>query len=107
MLTECFNPACNRELLYLKDGRVVRLVKTHGEHSRVEHFWLCGECYRLHDFRFSSKEGVSLMVRSQGPADDVSRRGEVLASAEICQEEDRAAWLPRVGFDPFLKANKG
>jgi hypothetical protein len=33
-----------------KDGRVVRLVKVQGGQGRVEHFWLCGECFRLHDF---------------------------------------------------------
>ncbi len=55
MLDCCFNPACKRELLYLRDGRVVRLVKAQREKATVEHFWLCGECYQLYDFQFSSR----------------------------------------------------
>jgi hypothetical protein len=58
MITVCFNPVCKRELLYLREGRVVRLVKTQGGQARVEHFWLCGDCYQLYDFQFSAK-GVS------------------------------------------------
>jgi hypothetical protein len=91
MLNVRFNPACKRELLYLRDGRVVRLVKVQGAQARVEHFWLCGECFRLHDFRFSSKEGVSLIARSWRPNDDADLGHQLLAPADICQEDAAAA----------------
>ena len=44
MLSECLNPECRKELHYLRDGKVVRVVRQEEERIRVEHFWLCGPC---------------------------------------------------------------
>lgn len=88
MITVCFDPVCTRELLYLREGRVVRLVKTQGGQERVEHFWLCGDCYQLHDFQFSSKGGIRLIARAVRQ-DWRSKTTDLVA--EICQEETTAA----------------
>jgi hypothetical protein len=66
MLTECFNPACRRELDYLRNGRVIRTIGT--ATMSVEHYWLCGTCYRRFDFEFKSDGTVSLRPRTRGVA---------------------------------------
>ena len=58
----CFNPACNRELRYLRDGRVVRVLRGNNEQPSMEHYWLCGACYQVYD----------TTARSVGPKLDVS-----------------------------------
>jgi hypothetical protein len=59
MISECFNPSCRRELTYLRDGRVVRIIRDDPSgRLRVEHFWLCGSCNLQYDFCFT--EGVQL-----------------------------------------------
>ena len=63
MLTECLNPECRRELHYLRDGKVVRIVRQQEERVKVEHFWLCGECHLSYDFHFSPDGQVSVTRR--------------------------------------------
>ena len=47
MVSQCANPDCERELHYLRDGRVYRFVlSTKSGAKRLECFWLCGECSR-------------------------------------------------------------
>ena len=60
MIDHCFNPACNRELHYLRDGRVVRVIRGKEENPTMEHYWLCGGCYRLYDFVFPPDGTVTL-----------------------------------------------
>jgi hypothetical protein len=90
MITECFNPVCKRELVYLPEGRVVRLIKTQRGQMRVEHFWLCGDCYQRHDFRFCSRGDVGLILRDLRPKEVDVRKHQILVSAEIRQEETGA-----------------
>jgi len=52
VINRCFNIACNRELHYLRDGRVVRVIREQDESASIQHFWLCGPCYQLYDFVF-------------------------------------------------------
>jgi hypothetical protein len=63
MLTECFNPACRKKLDYLRNGRVVRMMRTTGTGKSVEHYWLCGICYGKFDFEFKPDGSVVLCVR--------------------------------------------
>ena len=61
MISECFNPSCRRELTYLRDGRVVRIIRDDpGGAHRVEHFWLCGSCHLQYDFCFTDDKLLSL-----------------------------------------------
>ena len=64
MMTRCFNAACGRELRYLRTGRVVRVTRNQAGRHLVEHFWLCGDCYRFKDFRFSEDGSVSLAPKA-------------------------------------------
>jgi hypothetical protein len=60
----CLNPACSRELRYLRDGRVVRVIRGKDEEASMEHYWLCGACYRIYDFVFPPDGTVTLGNRS-------------------------------------------
>jgi hypothetical protein len=79
VVDHCFNPECNRELRYLREGRVVRLIHDNGNETRVEHFWLCGNCSETHEFLFTPGGSIGLRLRIDSPvaskfftADDVS-----------------------------------
>ena len=71
MIDRCFNPECGRELRYLRDGRVVRVIHGKGEDASVEHFWLCGRCYETHDFAFPPTGKVSIEQKSRKHAERV------------------------------------
>ncbi len=63
MLNECFNPKCHRDLHYLRTGRVVRITRNDTSRIQVEHFWLCGECYRSFDFHFAGDGTMSMVAK--------------------------------------------
>ena len=47
MVSHCANPDCRRELRYLRDGKIYQFVLSPRTGSkRLEHFWLCGECFK-------------------------------------------------------------
>lgn len=77
MIDTCFNPACRRELRYLRDGRVVRVIHGKGQNACVEHFWLCGSCYEKLDFGFPASGGVTLESRFHEYSNEV-HIGDVL-----------------------------
>jgi hypothetical protein len=60
MISECFNPSCRKKLTYLRDGRVVRVIRDEAEGLRVEHFWLCGSCLLQYDFFFGNDKVPSI-----------------------------------------------
>jgi hypothetical protein len=64
MVDRCFNPDCKKELHYLREGRVVRVMQGKGKELLIEHFWLCGACYQFCDFDFLPEGNVSLAPRS-------------------------------------------
>jgi hypothetical protein len=68
MLTECFNPACRKELDYLRNGRVIRTIGSSTATMSVEHYWLCGTCYRWFDFEFKPDGTVVLSRRTRAVA---------------------------------------
>lgn len=63
MLSECVNPACRRELHYLRDGRVIRMGEGR-DRSHVEHFWLCGACCTKFNFKFLPDGDFTLVERN-------------------------------------------
>ena len=63
MISQCMNPACGKQLHYLRNGRVIRTTHRSGEEIKVEHFWLCGECHANYDFLFANDGHVSLAKR--------------------------------------------
>jgi hypothetical protein len=72
MLTECFNPACLKKLDYLRNGRVVRTVRTNDTGKSVEHYWLCGSCYGKFDFEFKPDGSVVLCLRRSNVSSGIS-----------------------------------
>jgi hypothetical protein len=73
VLTECFNPACRKKLDYLRNGRVVRMVRTSSTSAKsVEHYWLCGSCYGKVDFEFKPDGTVALCPKSRAVAASIS-----------------------------------
>jgi hypothetical protein len=51
MVSNCANPACNKPLYYLREGRIYVFDTAVGTmdgakkaERRVEHYWLCGSC---------------------------------------------------------------
>lgn len=53
MVSNCANPACNKPLYYLREGRIYVFetgVGTMGcgkkAERRIEHYWLCGSCVK-------------------------------------------------------------
>lgn len=60
MVNACYNSECNKELRYLREGRVVRIVHDDGDQARVEHFWLCGPCSRAYEFIFEPDGSIGL-----------------------------------------------
>lgn len=63
MVNYCYNPDCKKELIYLREGRVVRIVHGDGDHERLEHFWLCGPCSEAFEFVFEADGQVTLRSR--------------------------------------------
>jgi hypothetical protein len=65
MLHKCFNSDCSRELRYLRDGRVIRVISREGDKTLLHHYWLCGNCYDAYDFAFLAGGEVVLEPRSR------------------------------------------
>jgi len=87
MLSECFNPACRKELRYLRSGKVVMVLRRGTERTEVEHFWLCGACYVSYVFRCGEDGNPSLITKS---------------SVQIARDLDR--WLDRTPVAPTQPA---
>jgi hypothetical protein len=81
MITECFNPACRRQLDYLRTGRVVRVVHQNGMKVEIEHFWLCGDCCQSYDLRFLENGSVTLNAASEGTSFAQTREHRWVQSA--------------------------
>ena len=54
MVSKCANPDCQKQLHYLRDGKIFRfemsrIAATDKKAAEVhnEHFWLCGECCKI------------------------------------------------------------
>lgn len=48
MVSECANPGCGAQFLYFGEGKLIALPRQRSSPSgsRVEFFWLCGDCAR-------------------------------------------------------------
>jgi hypothetical protein len=51
---------------YLRDGRVMRVIRGKDEQASMEHYWLCGHCYQLYDFVFPPDGTVALGNKGRG-----------------------------------------
>jgi hypothetical protein len=88
MVTHCYNSACRKELHYLREGRVVRVLHGEGEDARVEHFWLCGKCSEQFEFVFSPEGSVTLGSRAKRRfSPDLSVKDDLLLEWPIGSSE--------------------
>lgn len=71
MIDKCFNPTCDREMRYLRDGRVVRVIRREDDKTVVQHYWLCGSCYDAFDFAFLPDGEVIIEPRVHAHSDKV------------------------------------
>jgi hypothetical protein len=86
MIDRCFNPDCSRKLHYLRDGRIVRVIRGKGDSVSLEHYWLCGLCYMTHDFLFPEDGSVTLRDRlGHKHEDDFCLRDVVLPERRTVQ----------------------
>lgn len=83
MIDRCFNPDCRRKLHYLRDGRVVRLIKGKGKDQVLEHYWLCGPCYEDYNFAFMADGNVLLEPKPRVNHPKRFRFAEVLVGSAI------------------------
>ena len=77
MIDKCFNPTCGKQMRYLRDGRVVRVIRREDDETLVQHYWLCGDCYDAYDFAFPPSGGVVIEPRARTHSDKV-QIGDVL-----------------------------
>ncbi|HZD49413.1 MAG TPA: hypothetical protein VE178_11785 [Silvibacterium sp.] len=77
MIDKCFNSACDKQLRYLRDGRVVRVIRREDDQTLVQHYWLCGACYDEYDFAFPPGGEVLIEPRAQAHSGKV-QIGDVL-----------------------------
>jgi hypothetical protein len=94
MIGFCFNPVCNRELRYLRQGSVYQWETGVGQKMRSEFFWLCSDCSLQFELIFDpaglpllapwgrkDRQGCSRMRRVfQGMLQDLPEKAQPVAS---------------------------
>jgi hypothetical protein len=70
MVSKCANRDCGAPFLYLREGKLFVIPRPglSAKHSRVEYFWLCGNCAAKLTITSSQNRDVLL---TPGPADRV------------------------------------
>jgi hypothetical protein len=83
LATQCANPTCSKELLYLREGRLELLeLEAHADNPSPSEdgafamrplpsklFWLCGECTKTHMVKRWTASGLIVVLRNQNTAD--------------------------------------
>lgn len=87
MLSKCANPSCSNEFRYFGEGKVFEIrserisVTAHKSYEaaaykghdknrkRVEHFWLCAECYAKFTIATDLKHNVQVIPRLSGKSE--------------------------------------
>lgn len=65
MISHCANPDCAAAFLYLRQGKLFAIPRPgfSATRSRIEYFWLCGNCAGRLKVNFSRGHGISLAPR--------------------------------------------
>ena len=72
MVNQCANPACKRELHYLREGKVYQFaLPTPTGSKRIEHFWLCGRCSKSMVMMLRNQSDVQITFRPQRHRDRI------------------------------------
>jgi hypothetical protein len=64
MVTNCANPNCSAEFLYLHEGEVFVIELPD---NSVEHYWLCPSCARYLRVAYDESGGVKVVAKSGVP----------------------------------------
>ena len=91
MIGHCFNPNCNEELRYLRQGSVYQRESGIGQEFRSEFFWLCPICSST--FKLASDDNGEPSLVSCGSKREGDRRhsrirrvfGEVLPECVVAE----------------------
>lgn len=78
MLSKCANPTCSTPLVYLREGKIFMVESSDlpreasvpalpKKPSRIEHFWLCGNCSTDMTLAFDCEAGVQVVRKAQPP----------------------------------------
>ena len=112
LATQCANPQCSKELLYLREGRLALLdMESHAsDQARPDDgafavrslpssfFWLCGECTKTYVVKRWTTDGLVVVLRHRSGdsnpylANRLHRRNDPAAPARPD--------LPLTGFGP-------
>jgi hypothetical protein len=67
MVSECANPRCSAQFLYFGEGQLVAVPRKarFSNQSRVEFFWLCGECTNLLELQITPEGEVDVVARQR------------------------------------------
>jgi hypothetical protein len=65
VISQCSNDECRKPLLYLDNGRVIRTIRQLDDATKIQHFWLCGDCYVIYDFSVTQGGEVSYLRRER------------------------------------------
>ena len=65
MVSECANPRCSAQFLYFGEGQLVAVPRQakFSQQSRVEFFWLCGECANFLEIQVKPNGAIDLLDR--------------------------------------------
>lgn len=72
MVNNCANPACNKSLHYLREGRIFLFFqkKTSRMNDKLpqclEHFWLCGDCAKTWTLGMDRENCLQLIAAKHG-----------------------------------------
>jgi hypothetical protein len=70
MSIKCCNPICEAPFNY-REGRLIRFSRAlpdgqpAGNHTLIEHYWLCGKCAGLYVFEYEPGMSVKIKPRDQ------------------------------------------
>lgn len=80
MIDKCFNPACGRVLRYLRDGRVVRVIRRTEEPLSIEHYWLCGSCCSVYELIFPEDGTIAIQPKLRRRSEALNAKDALVTS---------------------------
>jgi hypothetical protein len=61
VVSQCANPGCKAPFLYLRDGKIFAVPRRNTP-SKIEYFWLCGNCSSEMELEFGQSDLVPIIV---------------------------------------------
>jgi hypothetical protein len=90
LISQCLNSECGRPLQYLRGGRIVRTEYRVGIPTKLEHFWLCGDCSQYFDFCvFVDRPAVAIRREENGQRFVRTEEAAFLSSRQAAEGEQQ------------------